>query len=419
MSSMGRFGLESFGQGLFIAGLLFFVLTGIALADQDATPRTPQDFYSSGQTFGSGRNATIKDGITSGGAQQQVPGYNTTPAETAHFGLVDLASPRDSKISECGSATLNPGQRADQECLAINLIRRAPSTRPQYTLNPETDPTITRSDVVTSNPTQFAGGLDGEFAGCRTTTQTTGAVYDSAVCNEYRTASTRTCERALTASVTSNGGDGDMEVLALMTADVWLYRDGTGIKARTPAGTLAVSANQTFEAAVMGTVAGTRLTVTHNGCVSGTCSGSASWYVTRSDGLVWKRVEASFEQSVSQACPQTVSYSEVWADGAVTLNVSVSCPSGTGMVTVNATRSGSTSLCALPDVSTGGVVNAGASLNINKDSQCWGLLTYRGGGAFTYTYWAGVVNAWTFPPRVTTSNRWESQCVDLSGGSDE
>ncbi len=156
-----------------------------------------QDQYQAGKAFGQARNAGLSQGISTDRAQTLVPGFNSAPPETANYGLGDLASPRQAKISGCGAAELDPNSRADQECIAVNLIQRAPSIRPQFVIDPDTDPTITRGDMIIADPSAYAGDLEGTFSECQTRTVTTPAIYETAVCNEYRVASTQTCEKVL------------------------------------------------------------------------------------------------------------------------------------------------------------------------------------------------------------------------------
>lgn len=159
-------------------------------------------YFEAGKAFGQARKDGVAQGIGTGQAQAKVPGYNTAPPETAHYGLTDLVAPRQAKISGCASARLDPKSRADQECIAVNLIQSSPAQRPQFNLNPQTDPTLTRSAAVVADPTRYAGQLDGTFSECQTTTTTTAAIYETAVCNRYASVDEYTCHKKLNVSVT-------------------------------------------------------------------------------------------------------------------------------------------------------------------------------------------------------------------------
>ncbi|MDP2430847.1 MAG: hypothetical protein Q8O33_02330 [Pseudomonadota bacterium] len=152
-----------------------------------------KQYFEAGKAFGKGRNAAVSQGVTTGKAQAVVPGYNTNPPETTNYGLSDLVSPRQAKISGCASASLDPKVRSDQECIAVNFTQRAPSIRPQINIDPAKNSTITRADAVLADPLAYAGKLDGSFSQCTTKTTTTPAQYTTESCTSLRAIEGQQC----------------------------------------------------------------------------------------------------------------------------------------------------------------------------------------------------------------------------------
>lgn len=168
---------------------LLIVWASQALADDAA-----QDYHETGKAWALGRPAAIHGGIGEAKARSVLPEYSANPAETAHFGLTDLVAPRQGKITGCGAAAIDAKSRGDQECIAVNFMQNA-KNRPQFNIDPEKDPTITRSGVVLSDPSAYAGNLEGSFTDCETITTALAPVYEKAVCNEYPENEIVTCRK--------------------------------------------------------------------------------------------------------------------------------------------------------------------------------------------------------------------------------
>lgn len=164
-------------------------LLALALMAQLALAADP---FQAGAAFGHAHKAGVAQGVTSGQAQALVPGYNAAPPEAANFGAADLAAPRQTKIAGCATTSLDPKSRQDQECLAVNLTQQTPSQKGAFSLTPSSA-IVARGDAVVSNPTAYAGNLDGSFSGCQTTTSTTPARYSTETCTTMRGVQSQQC----------------------------------------------------------------------------------------------------------------------------------------------------------------------------------------------------------------------------------
>jgi len=128
--------------------------------------------------------------------------YSGTAPEAGYFmgGSGDTITPGAGKVTACQTGPVNQNAFLQQNCDAINYMVQNPTTRPQFTINPD-DPMILNSRQITANAgtlaAQSLGFADpsavGSFTACQTTTTSTSPTYTTEVCNEYLSSMTNMC----------------------------------------------------------------------------------------------------------------------------------------------------------------------------------------------------------------------------------
>ncbi len=411
-----------------------------------------KQYFEAGKAFGKGRNAAVSQGVTTGKAQAVVPGYNTNPPETTNYGLSDLVSPRQAKISGCASASLDPKVRSDQECIAVNFTQRAPSQRPQIVIDPAANQMVTRAETVLSDPAAYAGQLDGTFSDCQTRTTTTPAQYTTETCTSMREIEVQQCTMgrvvnidadanfqcdqtinayaelsckkktgiSVTSGITSTTG---VVVLAPISDGVYLYTIGlTGvIYLHTSSGDATVHSGAVYSGTALGLDPRYQWVVTHNYCVLNACSGSvAPTTIMREIGPLNKYI--SFQQSLQtgQPCPGsfdiTITNGQSCGNGFVA-TFNYSCANSNDVVVVSWSHTGV--------ISGTGETSLGPGQTVVAGSYWWlpWTLRYNGNGSFTYQGYlttscsgegGNIVRSYS-APSITKSVSWHeiNECAGL------
>lgn len=182
----------------------FFALLLVVSAAAHADPAGMSGAFTQGANFGKAKNAATKSGITTGAAQANVPHPASSSPASGYFGSPGLGTPAAATINVCASASLDPGSYNDQACKAVNFSQTNPAARPQFTLHP-TDPLFANTRTILNDPAAVAGNIAGTYSGCTTQTVKTPDVFQTQVCNEYRTLEETTCNKTLTVKVVDNG----------------------------------------------------------------------------------------------------------------------------------------------------------------------------------------------------------------------
>lgn len=103
-------------------------------------------------------NSAVRAGVNATAAASVVPGYTTTPPETALYGRTDLASAARARLVLCAAIPNDPtceGQRQAAESAAI----------PRPPLTPG-DPQVAGAAAVGRDPLGAEGGLSALYSGC-------------------------------------------------------------------------------------------------------------------------------------------------------------------------------------------------------------------------------------------------------------
>ena len=193
--------------------LLFAVLT----ASSSALADSMSEAFSQGSALGRSGNTRARQQVTSEAASSTVPNYTTSPPEAALYGSGDLNAPAGAAISNC--ALKGEGSSyADQACNATNFSQTNPGQRPTFTIGPN-DPLVTRSQAIANDPQAIAGNIAGTYSSCTTQTVTSPDIFETRVCNQYRTLEAQTCNKILTVTPFQTPGCSPGQFLTRVTAD--------------------------------------------------------------------------------------------------------------------------------------------------------------------------------------------------------
>jgi hypothetical protein len=198
------------------------LLTGLALASLLAQPgvtfaQSLQDAFAQGAAIGRAGNAAARTQIHGDNAQRLVPGAGANAPQTSYFGSAGLGSAAAAAAQACAIQPRSAGLEA-QACEAANFSRTNPLRRPNFTIAPS-DALLTTARAITANPQAIAGNLAGTYSGCTVHTSTTPERFETALCHQYRTTETFTCDRILDFSTQQVPGCTDGEFLTRVIAD--------------------------------------------------------------------------------------------------------------------------------------------------------------------------------------------------------
>ncbi len=196
--------------------LLAFAAT--LLAAQPAlyaqSPPTQGEAFEQGKTLGRTGNAAARGTISGSTAQSTVPNYTTNPPEASYFGSPGLGTQAAARASACASGPA----AADPSCTAVQFSQTNPSQRPSFSIAP-TDPLLTRGRAITADPQAIAGNIADTYSGCAVQTVTTPDLFETAICHQYRTLETVTCDKVLIVTPIQTPGCSAGQFLTRVTAD--------------------------------------------------------------------------------------------------------------------------------------------------------------------------------------------------------
>lgn len=158
------------------------------------------DAFTEGTQFGRSGNAAARSRIDTGTASATVPGFTSTAPATSYFGGPGLGPGAAAAIADCTT----PEQTGNPACQAVNFSQTNPGQRPSFVIAPN-NPLLTKAKSITADPAAIAGNIAGTYSACTTQTVTAPDIFETRVCNEYRTLDRQTCDKALNVSVIDNG----------------------------------------------------------------------------------------------------------------------------------------------------------------------------------------------------------------------
>ncbi|MEI6321454.1 MAG: hypothetical protein WCS09_23305, partial [Pseudomonadota bacterium] len=112
----------------------------------------------------------------------------------------------------------NSGGYAAQACNAVNFSQTNPTRRPSFSIAPN-DPLLTGAKTITADPQAIAGNIAGTYSGCTVQTTTTPDRFETALCHQYRTTDTLSCDKVLIVTPVQTPGCSDGQFLTRVTAD--------------------------------------------------------------------------------------------------------------------------------------------------------------------------------------------------------
>jgi len=176
----------------------------LTAAQSWAEGMTPAAAFEAGKAFGlspHGVEAVMK-AITGASAADNVPHYSTTHPNSSYYGggVGDLLTPGNARVTECSNVVYKDAKQ-QVECDAINDVAKNRLRRPPLVIAPN-DPILVKGAAVKANPAAIAQAFGGAYGECKTTTVTKPAVYETEVCNEFRTLEENVCHKTLTVKVT-------------------------------------------------------------------------------------------------------------------------------------------------------------------------------------------------------------------------
>ena len=189
----------------------------LSLSVQHAQAQSLSDAFNQGAAMGRSGNAAARTQINPTTAQGTVPGYITSPPQAAYFGSAGLGSQAGAATSACAAAG-NGATTGAQACNAVNFSQTNPTRRPTFSIAPN-DPLLTRARTITADPQSIAGNIAGTYSGCSVQTTTTPDRFETALCHQYRTTETLTCDKVLIVTPVLTPGCSDGEFLTRVTAD--------------------------------------------------------------------------------------------------------------------------------------------------------------------------------------------------------
>jgi len=190
----------------------------VLAAGSSARADSLSEAFSQGEQLGRASNSQARQKVTGDAARSTVPNYTENPRETNLYGPGVLGEAAGTAIGDCA---LEPGQGssyADQSCNAINFSQTNPGQRPSFTIEAG-DPLVARSKAIANDPQAIAGNLAGTYSGCTTRTVTTPDIFETRVCNEYRTPEAQTCSKVLTVTPYHTPGCSPGQFLTRVTAN--------------------------------------------------------------------------------------------------------------------------------------------------------------------------------------------------------
>lgn len=189
----------------------------LCLSAQPAHAQSLSDAFNQGAAMGRSGNAAARTQINPTTAQGTVPGYTTSPPQASYFGSAGLGSQAAAATSACAAAG-NGNTTGAQACNAVNFSQTNPTRRPTFSIAPN-DPLLTRARTITADPQSIAGNIAGTYSGCSVQTTTTPDRFETALCHQYRTTETLTCDKVLIVTPVLTPGCSDGEFLTRVTAD--------------------------------------------------------------------------------------------------------------------------------------------------------------------------------------------------------
>jgi conjugal transfer mating pair stabilization protein TraN len=149
--------------------------------------------HEEGVAAGQAANPVARGSVTTPSASAIVPGYTTTPPETAHYRQPNLAAQGNTRLALCASMPNDP------VCQALRGAALSANTpRTVVTAN---DPSVATAHAIARSPSGVLENLASYYSGCTTTTTSVPAGTQTRSCLRYEGAGNYRCARTLTVGI--------------------------------------------------------------------------------------------------------------------------------------------------------------------------------------------------------------------------
>lgn len=116
--------------------------------------------FDEGIAAGQAANPVIRGNIDAPSASATVPGYTTTPPESAYYGQTNLASQADARLASCAAMPNDPVCQAQRGAVSS-------AHTPRLAVSPY-DPSVADARDIARNPSSVLGSLSAYYTGCST-----------------------------------------------------------------------------------------------------------------------------------------------------------------------------------------------------------------------------------------------------------
>lgn len=149
--------------------------------------------FEEGTIAGQAANPAARGTVGTSSASSVVPGYTTTPTETAYYGQPSLSGAANARLAACAASATDPVCQAQSNAVAS-------ANTPRTAVSPY-DPSVTAARNIAGNPNSVLGSLADYYSGCTTSDITIPASTATKVCNRYLGVGNYSTRRDLTVQV--------------------------------------------------------------------------------------------------------------------------------------------------------------------------------------------------------------------------
>ncbi|TMW79123.1 conjugal transfer protein TraN [Thauera sp. UPWRP] len=148
--------------------------------------------FEEGTAAGQAANPLIRGTVNAPSASSTVPGYTSTPPETAYYGQPSLVGSANARLTACATATGDPVCEAQRGAMTS-------ANTPREAISPY-DPAVSAARAIAANPATTLEDIATYYSGCQVDNVATPSTEDR-VCRQYSGTSPHSCTRSLSVSV--------------------------------------------------------------------------------------------------------------------------------------------------------------------------------------------------------------------------
>lgn len=149
--------------------------------------------FEDGTAAGQAANPVIRGTVNAPNASGTVPGYTSTPPESAYYGQPGLTGQANAHLAACALTADDPVCQAERGALTS-------ASTPRAAVSPY-DPAVLAARRIAANPSSTLEDIATYYSGCQVASLATPATEDR-VCRVYSGTASQSCARSLSVSVT-------------------------------------------------------------------------------------------------------------------------------------------------------------------------------------------------------------------------